>query len=227
LPGQFNRGGDSENGDGVPLSDFAVSREEVENEIRRAPSRRADNLVSDLLQQGRMLHMQGQVIEAVAERHRKVGLNTVAIASVLVVAGVTGAFLLRQYEDWRVPGAVGAGSLLLAAVTVFVGRALQSRLRQRFSSPAGLDGLYEDLYRQELAWEQRADLHALWERVRPRVLNTLDLLGFGQLPHGFGFRRQLRKLASLLESDIPRLRRQLPQRQEAPEAEEPASQKKR
>ena len=63
LPGQI-RSPQLGTHDTLPLQDFDASRDEVIAEIKRAPTRRADNLVSDLLSQARAVSMQGRVSQA-------------------------------------------------------------------------------------------------------------------------------------------------------------------
>jgi hypothetical protein len=77
------------------------------------------------------------------------------------------------------------------------------------STAEGVEPFFESTYRRELTWQDRADLRALWERVRPKLLNSVTLLGAGGLATGFSFRRQLRRLDTLIETDIPKLRRKL------------------
>lgn len=208
LPDQAKRSVE-EAGRGVPLRDFDASREEVVAEIRRAPTRRADNLVSDLLTQARCLSMHGQVCEAVARHYRVLQWKLWGVAAALGLLGVAGAVLARQAAQWTTPFSLAAGGILLAVAVWLGGRAYLRSEDSRLRRAEGVDPFFESTYRRPLTWQHRADLRALWERVRPKVLNSVGLLGAGSLPSGFAFRRQLRRLETLIETDIPKLRRKL------------------
>jgi len=208
LPDQAKRSGE-EAGRGVPLKDFDASRDEVVAEIRPAPTRRADNLVSDLLTQARCLSMHGQVCESVARHFRNLQYKIWGALSAIVVLGVLGAVLSRQAASWTTPAAFAVGSLALAVAGWFGGRAYLRLRSSRLTTAEGVDPFFETAYLRELTWQDRADLRALWERVRPKLLNSVTLLGAGGLATGFSFRRQLRRLDTLIETDIPKLRRRL------------------
>jgi hypothetical protein len=60
-----------------------------------------------------------------------------------------------------------------------------------------------------LTWHDRADLRALWDRVRPKSRKSLELLGAKRLPAGRSFRKQLRRLDDVVDKAIPKLRRGL------------------
>jgi hypothetical protein len=210
LPEQAKRFGD-EAGRGVPLKDFDASREEVVAEIHRAPTRRADNLVSDLLIQARSLSMHGRVGEALARHYRGLQFKIWGALALVVTLGALGAGVFRQAAHWTTPFAFGASGVLLAVVGWFAGQAYLRREEARLRSAEGVDPFFEGAYQRELTWQDRADLRALWERVRPKLVNSVVLLGAGGLPRGFALRRQLRRLDTLIDADIPKLRRSLRQ----------------
>ena len=215
LPGQSaasHEGG----AERVPLGDFDVSRREVENEIRRAPARRADNLVSDLLYQARALHMHGQVAEALALADRNWRFRFALASVVAFLAGAAGLVLTRGHEDWMVPATWLAGGILLAALVAGTGFLFLRQWRTRVTTGPRLDWFFETCYEGDLRRQERADLRGRWEHVRPRLLTSISLLGVSGLPRGFVFRRQLRRLGRLIDNDIPKLRRTLPRRVEAP-----------
>ncbi len=206
LPDQVRR---AEEGGGIPLVDFDASREEVVAEIRRAPTRRADNLVSDLLNQARAMSMHGRVAEAIARHHRKLQFKIWAALVGVLLLGISGASLTRGAESMTTPLAFGLGGAALAVAGWFASRAYLKYRGSKLKQNECIDPYFESCYRQELTWQDRADLRAMWENVRPKLHNSIALLGVGRLPGGFAFRRQLRRLDTLIETDIPRMRRKL------------------
>lgn len=211
----------AEEGTQVPLADFEISREEVETEIRRAPARRADNLVSDLLFQARALYMQGRIAVAVSNDDRSLKWRF-ALGVAGVLAGTAGATALAWNDpDWKVPALWGAGGVLVAVLVAAMGIFVRRRFRRKVATAAGLEPYFEAAHRQELTWADRADLRGLWEYARPRLLRSISLLGVSGLPHGFRFRRHLRRLLALIETQIPQLRRKLPESTDPDEAAAP------
>lgn len=194
----------------VPLADFDVSREEVEREIRRSPARRADNLVSDLLAQSRLLHMQAKVGEAVGKRFRDLRLQLALVVAVPILIGLGGGFLTWSGGDWTVPAQWIGGGLLAAFLIGAGGLFYVRHKRARAASAEGLDSFFKAVYREELTLADRADLKSRWERARPRLLQSIGLLGISGLPRGFRFRRRVRQLGDLIERELPKLRRSLP-----------------
>ena len=66
-----------------------------------------------------------------------------------------------------------------------------------------------DVYAEELALSDRADLRAQWEAVRPRVQRTLKALGPTGTPWLLWSLRARAKLERAVKDGIPAMRRQL------------------
>jgi len=193
----------------IPLRDFDASREEVVAEIKRAPTRRADNLVSDLLMNARMLVMQGRICTTAARRFRGWALRVWAVVFLVWVLAAASVGLGLNAERWTTSLGVAAVSLLVSLGAWWGGKAWWRRCVLRVSGADGLESCFEAAYRRELTWHDRVDLRARWERVRPRVQKSLELLGAKGLPTGRAFRKQLRRLDDVVERGIPKLRRSL------------------
>jgi GTPase SAR1 family protein len=210
LPPQAQAGGNGQR-QLIPLKDFDDSRDEVIAEIKRAPTRRADNLVSDLLVNARCLAIHARVCQLLARRFQTLEIKTwtlVVLFSVLTVGLVP---LTWSSEHWSTPFLLLLGGAALAGLSWFGGRHFIRREARLASTPEELDAYFDAAYRRELALQDRADLRALWERVRPKVVKSLELLGARRLPKGFGIRRQLRELENVMETEIPKLRRDIAQ----------------
>jgi hypothetical protein len=205
LPGHGRATGDGM----IPLRDFDASREEVIAEIKRAPTRRADNLVSDLLVNARLLAMQGRVCLMAARRYRAWALRIWGGAFLVWVVAAGAVGLALNAERWTTLGIVTAVALLASAGAWWGGKLLLRRWEAQARGVDGLEPSFAAAYRRELTWHDRADLRALWERVRPKARKSLELLGAHRLPAGRSFRKQLRRLDDVVDKAIPKLRRGL------------------
>jgi hypothetical protein len=191
----------------LPLRDFDASRDEVIAEIKRAPTRRADNLVNDLLHNARCLAVHARVCGQLGRRIQQLRLRTwtvIVTLAILLTALIPWIWSSSRWSTLLLVLLSGAG--VISAVW-FVGGYLSRREVNRASAAAGLDDYFIAAYRPELTLQDRADLRALWEKVQPMALKSVELLGVKKLPSGFGFRRQLRQLEDVIEHEIPKLRR--------------------
>jgi hypothetical protein len=193
--------------DTVPLHDFDSSRDEIIAEIKRAPTRRADNLVSDLLVHARALSMQARVAQAIS-RHfltLQVKMWAVALLPILLAA-------LALWFTWHTADGTWKFMLAIIGVLLAVGAAFASawflrRQRASISTPAGIDPFFYQAFRRELGLHERTDLRVRWETVRSMTLRSFEVLGPGGLPYPWSVQKQLRQLDHVIESEIPKLRR--------------------
>lgn len=191
----------------VPLDDFDASREEVIAEIKRTPTRRADNLVSDLLVHARAVSMQARVFQAIARHFLKLRLKTWAgIALPLLVAAIA-LWIFWNDLPWSRRVLVALVGVLFAAGAWFSGRWYSRKEQSEVGTPSGLDPFFHLAYRRELGLHERTDLRALWETVRTSALQSFRVLGARGLPNSFALRGSLRQLDHVIESEIPKLRR--------------------
>jgi GTPase SAR1 family protein len=193
----------------IPLKDFDASRDEVIAEIKRAPTRRADNLVSDLLINARCLAIHARVCSQLGRRLQAIQLKTWSLVAAILVLSVAVIPMTWSSEHWTTPFLFLLGGAALAALAWLGGRYFTRREIRQTSSVEGLDDCFNAAYRHELALQDRADLRALWEKVRSKTMKSIELLGARRLPKGFGFRKQLRRLESVIEHEIPKLRRDI------------------
>jgi hypothetical protein len=205
LP-NLSRGG----GEGViPLQDFEASREEVIAEVKRAPTRRTDNLVSDLHQAARRLSMHARVGDELARRFRVLCWKWWGATGGVVVLGLLLAWSTWGSESWKWPLTGLLGGLGLGVGLWFASREVFKSFLRQVATPEGLGPYFEKAYRDELTLRDRADLHACWASVRGQTLATLRVLGVRNLPRAITSRRWLRRLDQVIASDIPGLRREI------------------
>lgn len=191
----------------LPTQDFVSSREELVREVKRAPARRVDNLVTQLEEHGQRLLVHAKVIDEAGRRLRRFRVKqwSMLVVAVLVVA-LAGAITVGAHVPWWVSAIVFGASGLLAYVGGFVIRGLVRSQGEQIVE--GLAGIFEHLYARELlVRDQVDDLHALWSKVQPRVrqaLQKVGILAFPALSRG-----ERDRLADGLEKEVPELRRRL------------------
>lgn len=186
----------------LPLADFDAAREEVKQEVERAPFRRLDNVISRLYQYARRLRVHASVLSQLSKerfqhklRYIMIGV-LIALVSGLCVWGAT-SFIAEGTWKW-VAGLLGGGVLgLLVLLAVYT---YDKKLREENLS---LDALFERTYKRELTLgDQAGDLRALWASVRDRVRRALDAHGnFSGLGRG-----ELKRLEKVIETEVPSMR---------------------
>lgn len=188
----------------LPLQDFSDAREEVIHEIRRAPARRIDNILTRLHDHARKLRMQAKVFSSAARSVRNIRLQFLAMGVLGFLMGLAGAYLtFRLEQNWYVPLAVAGGGLALGLGLFYVGR-WQARNRAR-EYETGLTGVFESVYHRDLVLSGAADdLRAQWKGVQERAVQALTTVGLGSV-------RPLsssedRNLEALITREIPSLR---------------------
>lgn len=188
---------------GLDLEAFDRARDEVVAEIRRAPSRRVDNIVSGLYEYARRLHVHASVCDAV---RRDLDGALVRWAALFALAAVAGAAV--GWIAWQAGAGLPAAIVTVVAVLSLAGLALWIRgdLRRRARDAVdGLDGTFERTFERELLLGDRAaDLEALWRSVRPRVRAALAAVGPRRAPR---LRRaERRAIEGAIDGEIPAMR---------------------
>src|SRR5689334_13932978 len=191
----------------LPTEDFVTAREELIREVKRAPARRVDNLVTQLEEHGQRLLVHSRVIDEAGRRLRRFRLKQWAMLVVAVlVAGLAGAITVGAHVQWWISAIVFGGAALLAYGGAFVIRGLVRSQSEQIIE--GLAGVFEHLYARELLIRDRIDdLHALWDKVQPRVRQALTKVGILSFPSLSKSERE--RLSDALDKEIPELRRKL------------------
>lgn len=193
----------------ISLSDFDESREEVEAEIRRTPTRRTDNLVSDLYKNCRRLSVLVRVCQQVAGEFRRLRMRWWGI--------IGGVALITLLLVWAWNGVGTVKTQLIIGVTggvMAAGLWFWSRLELRdFVSDCTenehLEAAFARAYHKDLAVHDRADLRAIWDSVRKSVSDTLTLLEPKGISRSVSTWRLTRRLEAIVTEEIPTLRRDL------------------
>lgn len=191
----------------LPTQDFMTAREDLVREIRRAPARRADNLVTQLDEHGQRLLLHARVIDEAGRNLRSFRrkLWAMLVAGVLF-AGLAGAITIWANRQWWISATVfGSAALLAYAASFVIGSLVKSESQHILS---GLTAIFERLYARELLVRDRVDdLRALWNKVHPRVKQTLEKVGILSFPRLT--REQGDRLSGALDREVPELRRKL------------------
>ena len=193
----------------IPLSDFDDSREEVIYEIKRAPVRRADNLVSDLYNTSSRLSMLAKVCTEAGHQYRMLQLKIRTVAALIAVVGALAAVFTFDSTNWNLTILIGAVTVVASLGTLFFGKYLLRNLKTTLEDSDGVTLVFKELYRTQLAIADRADLRGLWDQVRPTVLDAIRILGPENLPSGFATKKHIRQLDGMLYDELPTLRRKI------------------
>lgn len=185
---------------GLPMSDFEKARSDLVTQLRRAPARRLDNMITQMQTFAERLRLHAFVIDEAA-RELRTFRRTVWFGLLLVLAGLGGVAVLT--------GMIMALPLLAIAAAVTGGLfELVVLPRVRRKKAARLGETFEKIHDLELLVRDRSeDLRTLWEQVHPRTRDVAAKRGL----HSFGRLRahDRDRLNRLIEVEIPKLRSEL------------------
>jgi len=197
-----------------PTQDFDLSREELVREIRRAPARRVDNLVTQLEDHGQRLQMQSRVIDEAGRTLRRFRLKVWGMLVMIILFGAMagGITIAAQSSRW-VSATIFAAVALVAWLGGFAVRELVGSQARQVA--AGLGDVFERVYSRDLLVRDRVDdLRAIWAKVHPRTRTALEKMGVLAFPRLRSAERQ--RLSQALEKEIPELRQRLHRELAAP-----------
>ncbi|MGE3309867.1 MAG: dynamin family protein [Limisphaerales bacterium] len=198
----------------LPLGEFDAAREQVLEEIRRTPARRADNLVSELLQRGKEIHLHARVCRELGRAYLRMRLQWLAaLAVTTLLAGMAVWLAWTSATEWTTQLLVVLIGAAAIAGAWWLGRWQARRFTRRSLDTTVLDEAFTQACEDELTLRDRADLRALWETIRPRTARAVQLLGPGRLAFSLGWALQIARLQRVVSQDIPALHRDLGGRQ--------------
>ncbi|WP_240484527.1 dynamin family protein [Pseudoponticoccus marisrubri] len=184
----------------LPLDDFEEAREGLVEELRRAPTRRLDNMITQMQTFAERLRLHSFVIDGAARAYRRVRLQW-RIALLALFAAAMGATVATGMVI-ALPGVVAAFVILAIMVEALILPGRKRRMVERF------DAIFEQIHGRELLMRDRdMDLRALWDQVKPHardVATKCGLQSFARLG-----RSDRAKLNELIDEAIPQLRSEL------------------
>ncbi|GLD98237.1 hypothetical protein PINS_up006934 [Pythium insidiosum] len=196
----------TENGLGASLRDLDAMRDEVVNEVIRAPERRVDNLITNLYDSSRMLQMHASVLEDVRQRYSSDKWRRLALTASAVVGGnaLAGAAIVSG-APVEFAASVSVLSLLAGAGLLWNNSKALEQLQRDLLHEDTLNEQFRRRYGRQLA-EGDEYVLSLWKRVLPALQVSMHTLGFNALPKIKP--SELDAIENILSKEIPALRRQ-------------------
>ena len=182
---------------GLRMEDFDRARRDLVEEIRRAPTRRMDNQITQMAAFAERLRLHAFVIDEAARRYRRTRRRGYTLLLVLFLALAGAAVFTGLILALPV---LGVAALLSVLFMAFV-----SLPRARKRHIASFDDIFEGLHDTELLMRDQAeDLRAMWQEVRPRAREIAEKRGLQSFSRIKPSDREA--LNALIETHIPSLR---------------------
>lgn len=203
IPGQWVQK------DGVlPIADFDNARNQVLDEIRRAPLRRVDNILTRIYANSRSLHAHARVCNEAGMLYRRSqwswrgSMTAVPLVSIAAAGGLYAA--IGPEALTAAVGLVGGAFLTAGVLFGLSQRALRKRKDEILQD---LKAIYERLYNDQYVMGDDADLNATWSRIKARTQKSIQTIGLAKLPKLK--KGTLNKLEKIHKKTVPKLRADL------------------
>ncbi|MEM6441616.1 MAG: dynamin family protein [Pseudomonadota bacterium] len=184
----------------LPMDDFEKARGDLIHELRRVPTRRMDNQITQIQAYAERLRLHCLVIDAAADRYRTIRARWRSLL-LLLFAGVGGAAFGTGFVI-ALPGVAVAAAIAFTLIEVRTLPRSKTRIAER------LDSFFEKLHDRELLVRDRAeDLRNMWREVEPRAKEIAQKRGLQSFDDMTWRDREL--LDELIEEHIPTLRSEL------------------
>ncbi|MCS1410294.1 MAG: GTPase Der [Verrucomicrobia subdivision 3 bacterium] len=194
----------------IPLEDFDTARKEIVNEVKRTPTRRADNLVSDLLHAARNLAIQARVSDQIGIAYRNMKLRWHGSSAIICAVSAVAAWLLWKREVAWQNLAIGVGvALAIVTLIALFGKYRLNQFNQSLKRVEFLDPFFDQAYSNEITLGERLDLRAAWVGIREGMTRSLKVTPPTKFPLRMTRLRLLRRLERAIYDEIPKLRRQV------------------
>jgi GTPase SAR1 family protein len=191
----------------MPMEDFEKARHELIAEVKRAPERRMDNMLTQLYAHARRLKMHARICSEAAREVRSFRTEMALLISLLFVFGIAAGILAYTAgKEFWIPASIFGGALLAAWGGYHVAR-LALRRQERHTI-GGLEAIFERIYARELLVRDHAeDILAFWRGVQPRTTDILQKLG----PLNFKplQRKEEERINRAIYDEVPALRAKL------------------
>lgn len=184
----------------LPTSDFDEAREQLLDELQRAPTRRLDNLITQMQTFAERLRLHAFVIDRAVRDLASLRLRW-RIGLFVLLAALAGSMFFAGLL-LLIPAAIGVYVVLTAVVETIVLPRSSKRIVERF------DEYFEKIHERDLLRRDHDnDLRALWAQVEPHVREVVRKSGlenFSKLS-----RSDRDSLDELIDVEIPKLRSDL------------------
>lgn len=189
------------------LRDLHTARDEVVAEVRKAPQRRMDNVLTNLHDSVNQLMMHATLLQDVRNRYTKfywqckwqelgVGCSGTGLAALLSYSGMV---------PTEVTGALVASTVLLTGGLTWYHNSQLEEWEKQVKAPEELGAAFQRTHSRQIS-EGDEYTAAVWQRVRdPLQLALSHTTPLSQLPQVKD--SDLTQLQNIIDSDIPALRR--------------------
>jgi len=188
----------------LPTEDFEAAREELAREIRRAPTRRVDNMLTQVQNFSERLRLHARVLDAAA-RDLRAYRDRIRLI-VLLIAGGTGAigaFLASSGGLSELSGGLIGLAVLTGVAGYYLSVALTKQREQQLI--ATLPDRCKQLFSREMLQRERShDIDDLWSAIAERTRRTAEEIGLQSIPKLRA--RELSRLDDVIDVQIPKLR---------------------
>lgn len=187
------------------LADLHQTRNDVVQEVMKAPKRRIDNVITHLFDSVHQLKVHSTISNQIRQQFRKqlwehrIQEGT----SLMTGAGLTTMALYTQLPMHFTGGVIATTVLGVGGLSWYNSLQLKAA-EERLTSPAELSASFQRVYAREV---NDADeyIASVWQRIRDPLKMALETEGLQQVPAVSA--SELAALDKIVEEDIPELRR--------------------
>ena len=192
----------------LPMDDFDQARDKVIQEIKHAPKRRIENVLTRLYEHSRQLLAHSKICNEARKTYRRSRRHWHLGISGAIAAGAVGAAAAYHFKpEDNIMFGVGilASGIFVAALLFLLGRHAMARREKEILG--SLAGIYASVFNRDYVLGDQADLDALWDRIQDRSHAAISTLGMGNLPRVKP--AQIKALEQIIKTRIPKLRSEL------------------
>jgi hypothetical protein len=206
------------------LADLYATKDEVVAEVMKAPKRRVDNVITHLYDSACVLRMHTRVCQDLRQRYsrhyweckyQELALTTASIGltGAIWYAGKAGPLAeAASAGPWSMEallGSVVAMSILGVGGLSWYNSAKLRAHEKELTSTDGLSTSFQNCHRREVR-EADEYVASLWQRIREPLHSSIEQIGgLSRMPSSpsINYDNEVKRLTSILEQDIPSLRR--------------------
>jgi len=187
------------------LQDLHTARDEVVAEVRRAPERRMDNLLTRLYDSCSQLLLHGEILQDLSSRFNKLWWQ--CRTQELGIAASTGTMTTAAAYSELLPsswvGAMAATSVLVTAGLTWYHSLQMSEWHTQATTIEELSAAFQRVKGREIG-EGDEYVAAVWQRIRTPLQMALQQDGIKNVSNA-----ELQRLRDVMEKEIPALRREI------------------
>ena len=212
LPSSYRSKGspndDSSDGEnlGSGIGDLEDTREEVVNEVLKAPLRRVDNEIQRLSDSMHLLHMHCRVVDEMVRRYRSHlwSFRATCGGAVVLAGGCSSAALFALPLNMGV-GMTAMSVLACSGLLWFQKKVLLDEANT-VTSEGYVHSIFRSVYAKQLA-ENDEFVASMWPRVAAHINLTLTASEIGNLSRVSN--SDMRKIENILDVEIAKLRKKI------------------